>query len=160
MSRTGKTGRCFGCGVAVPRSIRRNGSLGRAPSYCSEACRPRCVREGCDRPQRKGDICGSHYATDFERARHERDPGYRRRQKLRLNFGITPEEYDQMVVAQAGGCAICGDPVSLGLDVLEVDHDHTTGRIRGLLCGRCNKGIGLFRDDPSLLRRAVAYLQN
>jgi Recombination endonuclease VII len=72
-------------------------------------------------------------------------------------YGITPEEYDQLAEEQAGGCAICGEPCKTRR-VLSVDHDHTTGAVRGLLCDSHNKAIGLFCDDPTLLMAAAAYL--
>lgn len=71
-------------------------------------------------------------------------------------YGITKARYTEMVAAQAGVCAICGGPP--GERSLAVDHDHATGQIRSLLCTRCNIGIGGFRDDPTLLRLALAYL--
>jgi len=57
---------------------------------------------------------------------------------------------------QSGRCAICGDPP--GKRGLHLDHDHLTGIVRGLLCHRCNFGIGLFRDSEELLMRAITYL--
>lgn len=79
-----------------------------------------------------------------------------RRSRLRLDYGITPLQYQAMVVAQDGRCAICQDEP--GPRLLSVDHDHETGAVRSLLCGRCNTGLGLFRDRPEVLRRAAEYL--
>jgi hypothetical protein len=84
--------------------------------------------------------------------------------KLRKNFGITLVEYEGILAAQGGVCGICRlpersiDPRNGELFALAVDHDHTTGRIRGLLCANCNRGIGLFADDNALLLRAAAYV--
>lgn len=72
-------------------------------------------------------------------------------------FGMTSAEYDAMSEAQGGTCAICQAPCHTGRR-LAVDHDHQTGRVRGLLCGRCNRGLGLFFDRPDLMRRAADYL--
>lgn len=69
--------------------------------------------------------------------------------------------YDELFRAQGGRCKICGDPpspVRNGAPRLHLDHDHRTGRVRGLLCGSCNNGLGNFRDDPERLRRAIAWL--
>lgn len=78
----------------------------------------------------------------------------------RYIYGITLERYGEMFVRQAGKCAICRRPQeevgSHGL--LVVDHDHTTGAIRGLLCPPCNMGLGQFGDDLTTLTRAVVYL--
>jgi hypothetical protein len=76
---------------------------------------------------------------------------------LRSKFDLTPAQYDAMLERQGGGCAICGDPPP-ATSSLHVDHDHGTGEIRALLCVRCNNGIGLFREQPRLLRRAATYV--
>jgi hypothetical protein len=73
-------------------------------------------------------------------------------------YGITPDEYTRLFAEQNGVCAICRRPCKRYGDVLPVDHDHGTGRIRGLLCENCNHGLGKFKDDPDLLIAAAAYL--
>lgn len=82
--------------------------------------------------------------------------------QLQDRYGITQEQYDAMHAAQGGVCAICGKPPKGGRTSsknLHVDHDHATGKIRGLLCNDCNPGLGKFMDDPNLLRLAAAYLE-
>lgn len=72
-------------------------------------------------------------------------------------FGITLEQHQEMLDQQGHVCAICG-----GIDNnkrLAVDHCHTTSEIRGLLCSKCNQGLGLFKDDPALLAKAAEYLR-
>lgn len=80
---------------------------------------------------------------------------------MRRMYGIGPEEYDRMVEEQSGKCLICRLPPSgKGKNaVLHIDHCHETGRVRGLLCSNCNWGIGLFKDDPEILRRAMEYVE-
>jgi hypothetical protein len=74
-------------------------------------------------------------------------------------YGLTLDEYDALVARQNGLCAICGEPPIKGRGRrLVVDHDHQSGRIRGLLCGACNVAIGYLREDPLLFDRAKAYL--
>jgi hypothetical protein len=64
---------------------------------------------------------------------------FKRKDKLRARYGITLEEYDKMLKDQGGVCAICGtDNPGVGFDLFLVDHDHKTGKVRGLLCNRCN----------------------
>lgn len=74
---------------------------------------------------------------------------------MKRHYGITPDIYDAMEDAQGGVCAICGG--TNRSKRLAIDHCHSTGRIRGLLCAACNAGIGMFQDDPELLRAAAVY---
>ena len=80
-----------------------------------------------------------------------------RRYRLKTQYNLTLEDYEAMHEAQGGGCAICGEAEDTGR-LLAVDHDHETGLVRGLLCTRCNTGLGLFRDNPDLLDAAREYL--
>lgn len=91
----------------------------------------------------------------------------RNREKVSLGrqlskWGITRDQYQSLVQAQGGRCAICGSTETRDKrnGRWNVDHDHATGRIRGLLCALCNRGLGQLRDDPDLLRAALAYLDN
>lgn len=83
----------------------------------------------------------------------------RKKTKRLKRYGITPEQYDAMLAAQGGHCAICPATEPGGRGEWHVDHDHETGEVRGLLCSRCNLGIGLFRDTPGLLESAATYLR-
>ena len=83
----------------------------------------------------------------------------RRKYSLSTNYGITPEQYEDMVVAQENLCYICGTPGTETVHKkLYVDHCHKTGKIRKLLCGMCNSGLGYFKDSPELLENAKKYL--
>ena len=73
--------------------------------------------------------------------------------QLKHDFGITLEQKQKIACQQNNSCLICEERV-----ILVVDHCHTTGIIRGLLCNRCNRAIGLFKDNPILLQKAVDYL--
>ena len=77
-----------------------------------------------------------------------------RKKKLRDRYEITPEDYDRMLVEQDGCCAACGvvvvDP--------DVDHDHSTGEVRGLLCGPCNRALGALNDNVEALKALIVYL--
>lgn len=78
----------------------------------------------------------------------------------RKRYGITEEAYGVLVQVQKNLCAICNRPPEVGgKKSLDVDHDHSTGRVRGLLCTNCNTGIGLFKDNPALLLAAISYLK-
>ena len=80
-----------------------------------------------------------------------------RKSHLKRKYGMTIEDYDGMLEAQGGGCAICGRAPRPDIS-LHVDHDHETGRIRGLLCFPCNNTLGDFEDDPARLYAAADYL--
>ena len=82
--------------------------------------------------------------------------------RLKL-YGLTAAEHAALEIAQDGLCAICNEPETMTYrgkrKVLSIDHDHETGKVRGLLCAACNFAIGKFRDDPALLRAAADYLE-
>jgi hypothetical protein len=77
---------------------------------------------------------------------------------LKKYYGITIEEYNLIFLKQNGCCAICGKHESEFSKSLSVDHDHVTGKIRGLLCIKCNLSIGGFEDNIELLDKAKEYL--
>lgn len=80
--------------------------------------------------------------------------GGSREYHLRRRYGIGQTDFDEMLAAQQGRCAICGAP-----DPQHVDHDHRNGWVRGILCFNCNGGLGQFQDDPKLLAGAYTYLK-
>jgi hypothetical protein len=91
------------------------------------------------------------------RAWRRRYPANYRRAHLRRTFGIDIGHYDTMLRAQGGVCGICHCPPNG--KPFHVDHEHTSNRIRGLLCDNCNMAIGLLQDDPEITRRAAAYME-
>ncbi len=95
------------------------------------------------------------------RARHVSNIRAQKSRTLRHNYGIDIAEYDRMVIAQSGRCDICNLADSgkdRGEGSLHVDHDHATGKIRGLLCTSCNHMMGNCRDSVALLLKAIDYL--
>jgi hypothetical protein len=84
-------------------------------------------------------------------------------QFLWTQWRMTPAQYDALVQAQGGVCAICEKPETLvrfgEVDRLSIDHCHIGMRVRGLLCANCNNGLGRFCDDPAILRKAADYLE-
>ncbi len=82
-----------------------------------------------------------------------------RKSLLKYRHGITPEQYDAMLAEQGGVCAICGEPPVIGFNKrLHVDHDHKTGKRRGLLCMHCNHSIERVDKFPDWPEKARAYL--
>jgi predicted nucleic acid-binding Zn ribbon protein len=119
---------CERCGLPIPSGVGRT-------KFCSWECKHAAM--------------GARY-----RASHPRP-------QLVYNYGITEDQYQAMLEDQGNACAICGSPewpAGLHPGSPHVDHDHATGAVRGLLCGHCNQGLGMFRDDPVRLRAAAAYL--
>lgn len=83
------------------------------------------------------------------------------RSHLKAKYGISVDQLNELLAKSNLMCAACGDKKhGLGASGLHIDHDHTTGEIRGLLCGPCNRGIGLLKDSADVLRGAARYLEN
>lgn len=80
---------------------------------------------------------------------YQKKPGVRSRL-------LSPEEYNMLLQHQGGVCAVCGRK---SRERLVIDHDHSSGRVRGLLCNPCNLGLGLFKDDQKRFLAAVEYLR-
>ena len=72
-------------------------------------------------------------------------------------YGIDKEQYDIMILDQNDKCGICKKELH---NEIHIDHDHATGKVRGILCGKCNKGLGQFDDNVEFLRNAINYLDN
>lgn len=79
----------------------------------------------------------------------------KRKQKLKREYNMTLEDYDNMYSAQEGRCKICGKFE----EKFHIDHCHETNTIRGLLCSLCNTGLGCFKDNSGILGRAILYLK-
>lgn len=105
--------------------------------------------------ERRRNICAQCRSEADLRERHgRRSPENRLREKLRGQYGITLEQYLEMLAAQGGACAICSKPPA-PKKRLVVDHCHRSGRVRALLCGVCNTQLGAFEK---LRDQATAYL--
>ena len=86
------------------------------------------------------------------------------RTRAQKKYGITIEEQEDMLRKQSGKCKICGKDIYLFGDTksntAHVDHDHKTGKVRGLLCQECNTGLGKFCDNIEYLKNAIKYLED
>jgi hypothetical protein len=93
------------------------------------------------------------YQRNWRRNNLARAKGY----ELKRRFGMSLDQYHDMLENQGGGCAICGetDPT---FTHMAVDHCHKTGMVRGILCSACNRALGGFKDNVQLLRQAISYL--
>lgn len=109
-------------------------------------------------------VCNSALARRWFAENAERANENRRRWNLQKVYGLTVVQYNALLAKQGGVCAICGDdePNAHGRTRkkfrLSVDHCHKTGAVRGLLCQKCNRAIGLLDDDPIVMRKAISYL--
>jgi hypothetical protein len=153
-------------------------SSGRVNSWCKDCERARCreysklpiaetgqktecCRDGCNEPRvGKSPLCRDH-RNEYMRDWYRRNPDKVHERGLKRTSGgtFTLIDYEIMLAEQGGCCAICETPVAEARNgKLDLDHDHDTGEIRGLLCHRCNTAIGLLRDDPALAERVAIYL--
>jgi len=102
--------------------------------------------------------------VEWNRNRRKENPEHvadiERRSKFKRQYGITLEDYNRMLDKQDGGCGICSSKVAGNrTKYFAVDHCHTTQKVRGLLCTKCNRGLGLFNDNTERLLNAVNYLK-
>lgn len=175
---------CRRCGKSVLKRL--NHTQEHASAFCSRACLNLFQKEqryhdgrklcnGCQKARPLGDFyrrsgSGAPRSRCWEcvdDARLKRGPVKRRaassQSTLRFHlkdwYGITLEEFQLLLNSQRGLCAICGEPEA-GKYRLSVDHCHETGRIRGLLCRKCNVAIGMLKESVTVLEAAIRYLQS
>lgn len=123
----------------------------------------RSARPGGDsRCKRCRDITGKPHRVKYYKEHRDAVIGQARAASLVKKYGITEEQFLQLLEDQNGECAICGTPNGLVTRKakLAIDHNHATGEIRGLLCMSCNTALGNLQDSPELLMKAHAYLLN
>lgn len=149
------------CKKCAPSGLTRGAMIGRATKNCWECS---TIKPSSDFHQNKGNYDG--LASECKqccrlrgRARYIDCKDQVRERHLVKAYGITPLDYDAILSSQDGGCAICGRACTTGKR-LAVDHNHTTGSVRGLLCKNCNQAIGLLGDDPGLIETAARYLRS
>ena len=128
-------------------------------SHAKSGLQPRCKE--CVKLYMQNNPHIGKRAVDKYHASHKKEI---RSYQLKTRFGITLEQYNQMLEAQNGVCAICGNPELIinkktqQPDSLSVDHNHVTGKVRKLLCHSCNAGLGHFKDNTINLNAAINYL--
>ena len=97
--------------------------------------------------------------TERSRAWRAANPRQNRNTMLLRKYGITYDQFTLLLEVQGGKCAICRGTEIGGSGDWHVDHNHMTGKVRGILCSPCNVGLGHFKDDPVLIETAAAYLR-
>lgn len=106
--------------------------------------------------------CHSKRSKEYYREHKAEHRTVSRRYSIKKLYGITEEDFNNLYESQGGKCAICGKPLDMisanKNNAAHIDHDHETGKVRGILCRFCNIGLGLFKDNLELLDRAKEYL--
>jgi hypothetical protein len=157
---------CTGpCGLNLPLSSYGNhpeGKFGKQPR-CRKCCNlankefekkfPEKARQHDINWRSKNTDKVKGYTNKYARANRPKQ----REWFLRTKYGITPEQWDEILKSQNGVCAICKTCPENGL--WHTDHNHTTNKARGILCSRCNHALGLFKESSKSLLSAIAYLE-
>ncbi len=146
---------CKVCGEDLPESEYHN-SIGWASGKVSACKSCEKKRKQASYQRRKEKVLAK--AKEYYWANRENT----RANSLKRTYGLLWEDYLELYNSQKGLCVICDQPLELfGSDrhaTAQVDHCHSTGKIRGLLCTKCNTGLGNFRDSPELLQKAIEYI--
>ena len=141
---------CKTCGVETPYSeyhIAKQGKGG--PIY----------KAHCKECYRKKEIENNHkmpISAKRDRRRRNYNPDYHKSYRLRTRYGLTEEQFQGMIVEQNLSCKICGAT----LDDPQIDHNHATGKVRGLLCKNCNTSLGLLKENTDTLRSMITYIND
>lgn len=136
--------------------MRRNDSQFKRCPACGETKPLNAFYGNADRPSGCSSYCRGCVAR-----KHRENSETVRANRIKVSFGISLEQYETLLAKQTGVCAICKMPErSKRFKYLAVDHCHVTGRVRGLLCSRCNRALGYFGDDAQRLKSAAVYLEN
>lgn len=132
------------CNTHLTR-FKASGEVPTTPIRRYGEAKPKCSRLLCDQDARTMGLCGKHYS---------------RQQSWRSNIGsdMTWEVYDALWEEQDGKCGICETDMIWDSRFTHVDHDHETGKVRGLICGPCNQGLGSLGDSIERLQKAITYL--
>lgn len=168
--------RCSVCGVykTADSFYKDKGNIGGTRPGIGYTCRG-CLQERNSKKDRKD--YQKKYKKKWKRANPEYHAVYNRKYRktegcmsyqkdyskryhLLRTYGLTFEEVDDLLRRQDNGCAICGNVMTegRGADSMVVDHDHFTGKVRGLLCRSCNGALGFFKDNIESLKKAIKYL--
>lgn len=159
---------------SVPRKRRHSGK----PTHLDLQGRKRCPK--CDTykdlskftpdPKRRFGVSSWCRVCQAQNGRDRYDYYEAKNGALKSMYGLSLAEYNEMLNAQGGVCAICGQPETIGskfghsrtpdcTPVLNVDHCHTTGAVRGLLCSPCNQALGLLAEDPDRVKALLKYIE-
>jgi len=150
---------CRDCGNNHPveNFNKKASALDGLATYCKPCIKIRSSKWHSKNKEYRNEYSRTHYKEHIQEYRHR---------WINLTYGLSYEDYNQLLQKQSGGCAICGIPLKLhsGIEseyeVAKVDHCHKTGKVRGLLCHKCNIGLGNFNDNVDLLEKAKKYIKD
>lgn len=145
--------------VASPTPLQRTADKVSAMATCTRCGKRKpawAFRRDADKLNGLSSWCEECHKRSTQSWRERNRKRTRAEARLR-RYGADPRAVETAFELQEGRCAICGEP-ALTVDELEVDHNHETGELRGLLCSDCNRGLGSFRDSRGALQRANGYL--
>lgn len=143
---------CVKCGESKPLSLFHKRGNNKYRNDCSN-----CVKEYGKLYRAKN----KEIISEKKRIYHKINPHIKRKSHLKKEFNLTLEDYTKMLNAQFGKCKICGiDKVDNRQHKhFHIDHNHNTGKIRGLLCSKCNTLLGASKDNIDILKNAIKYLE-
>jgi hypothetical protein len=155
---------CIVCGVSLPEESYYF-NRGKRGNQCKTCANAKSKERYAASPQRKK-AYNKAWRAENRCRRNATDNVWYRANKTTVRgrmyhlkkYGMTLDGYQLMFLAQNGRCAICRNPPADG-QVLRVDHDHSSGEVRGLLCLKCNVGLGCFRDSVAIVESALEYLR-
>lgn len=126
-------------------------------NFCKNGHDMSITRVTCNNGNTYCGVCCKEWKRKYRQNHPEKSKAWKRKQKLKLRYGMTPQDAENLLKSQGGVCSICGGN-NWGFYGYHIDHDHETGIVRGILCGSCNRGLGCFYDDISKLQLAIEYL--
>ena len=128
---------------------------------CSQCKRYLSLEEfGEDKQRHDGRACRCFKCNRERRREHKvKVPDCKYYADIKWKYNLTKEQHSKMLKDQNECCLLCGETLKEGNRYRHIDHCHITGKVRGILCGSCNVGLGNFRDRPDLLRLAAIYLE-
>lgn len=161
---------CYICKQLKPRDDFRSDAQKRSDTCPGGVCK-KCSCELSRASRRRNLSKRLQYEREYEKRRdkshrRERMRAWRKNnpeivaaQKRRSAYGVSKEQFEIMLLAQNNCCALCGETFQKGKKrEVYLDHDHNTGKVRGLLHQNCNAGIGCFGEDTQKLGKAIAYI--
>ena len=120
---------------------------------------PESEKRRAYRERYRNDPVNKERAKALRKARYAANPEKYVAMQRKYYYGLTPESGEKLFLAQGKRCAICRTDAPKGRGVWHLDHEHTTGKVRGFLCQQCNSGLGQFRDSPAFMRAAADYVE-